>query len=91
MNTCRTAERGTEEIKSDHGLECGRGGEFVGGKAVGALTRAVSVGGWCSAVGWAGEERGQAGVVCVLAGEEGFTLFSWRQQAGLRRETGQRV
>lgn len=52
------------------------------------LTRAVSVGGRCTAVARAGEERGQAGVVGVLAGEEGLTLFTWRQQARIRGETG---
>lgn len=40
---------------------------------------------------WVGEEGGQAGVVGVRAGEEGLSLFSWRQQARLRGEAGQRI
>lgn len=92
----------TEEVgRSEHLPNCrkrNRGhsqmivqGADVEGEAARALTRAVSVGGRRSAVAWAGEERGQATVVCLLAGEEGLTLISWGQQAGLRREAGQRV
>lgn len=58
---------------------------------MGALTRVVSVAGWHSAVARGGEERGEAGKVMVLAGEEGLSLLSLRQQAGLRGETGQRI
>lgn len=65
--------------------------DLMGDSGVGELTRAVSVGRWCSAVAWGGEEGGQAGVVCVLAGEEGLFIFSGRQQAGFRGETGQRI
>lgn len=55
------------------------------------LTRAVSVAGRRSAVGRVGEEGGQAGVVCVLAGEEGLTLLPRCKEARLRGETSQRV
>lgn len=58
---------------------------------MGALTRAVSVGGWCPTEVRAGKEGGQAGEVCVLAGEEGLALFSWSHQTGLRGETGERI
>lgn len=51
----------------------------------------MSVAGWCSTVARGGEEGGEAGKVMVLAGEEGLSLFSLRQQAGLRGETGQRI
>lgn len=58
---------------------------------VGALTRAVSVGGRRPTKVRAGKEGGQAGEVCVLAGEEGLALFSWSHQTGLRGETGERI
>lgn len=50
----------------------------------------MSIGGWRSAVAGV-EEGGQAGVVCVLAGEESLSVLSWRQQAGLRGKTSKRV
>lgn len=90
MNTWRTLESGTEQSQ----IMIWRVDEktdSMGDGGVGALTRAVSVGGWHSAVAWVGIEGGQAGVVCVLAGEEGLSLFSWRQQAGLRGEASQRI
>lgn len=61
------------------------------GDGLEALTRAVSVSSWRSTEAWGGEERGQAGVVSVLAGEERLTLFSRRQQARIRGESGQGV